>query len=71
MLQAAPTALAYWPVLATAGAGLVAWGTLKTRVDTVQKDVDTKASKESVDGVKDRLDSMDKKLDRLLERGAA
>jgi hypothetical protein len=63
---------AYWPVLAVAGTGLVAWGRVQSSVADLRRDIDTKASKDTVDQIDKRLESMDNKLDRLLgERGAA
>lgn len=55
------------------GAGLIAWGTLKQRVEGVEKDVDEKASKEVVDAhfdaVIERLERMERKLDRNTGEG--
>lgn len=62
----------YWPVLAMAvplaGTGLIAWGRLNARQDNLEKTVETKASKEIVERVEQRLETMDTKLDRLLEK---
>ena len=71
-MQAAPNAaLEYWPVLATAGAGLVAWGSLYQRVRRAERDLDDKASKEIVEqgfaDTKYSIQRLDAKLDRLLE----
>ena len=62
---------ASWPVLLVAGTGLVAWGRTSSRIDRVEDEVKLKASKEIVEHIERRLDSMDQKLDRLIERGAA
>lgn len=57
-------ALAVWPVILVAGAGLVAWGDLRARVSGLRKDVDAKASQELVshqyDEIIARLDRIEK-----------
>ena len=64
-------ALEYWPVLATAGAGLVAWGAIYQRVQRAEDDIKTRASKEVVEqgfaNTKDGINRLEAKIDRLLE----
>ena len=57
-----------WPVLLVAGSGLVAWGEARARLSRVVRDVDTKASKEVVEQIDKRLERIETKLDRLMER---
>ena len=57
-----------WLALGTiAGGGLIAWGQLRSRVDGVEKAVDTKAGKDVVDAhfdaVVQRLERIENKLD--------
>ena len=71
-MQAAPNAaLEYWPVLATAGAGLVAWGAVYQRIQRAEDDIKTRASKEIVEqgfaNTKDGITRLEAKIDRLLE----
>jgi hypothetical protein len=40
----------------------------ENRLSTVEKSLESKASKESVEGIEKRLERIDGKLDRLLER---
>lgn len=68
MGETAAMLIAYWPVLAVSGAGLVAWGRVSKQIEAVEKDLDTKASKEVVERVETRLTAMDLKLDRLVEK---
>ena len=62
--------LEYWPVAVVVGTGLIAHGRQSAKIEGVRKDVDEKASKESVSLVRADLKRIDEKLDRLLERGA-
>jgi len=50
-----------------AGAGLVAWGNLRERVNGLRRDVDEKASKEALASIDARLERIEGKLDRLFE----
>lgn len=43
-------------------------GVQEQRIATVEKALESKASKESVEGIEKRLERIDGKLDRLLER---
>jgi hypothetical protein len=56
------------PVALVAGAGLVAWGELRAKVNGLRSDVDDKASKEIVVSIDERLDRIEMKLDRLVEQ---
>lgn len=58
----------YWPIAVVAGTGLLAFGRQNARLDSVSKAVDEKASKESVTNLDARLDRIEGKLDRVLER---
>lgn len=65
-------------LLAAAAIALTTWLLTTTRMDavqenritTVEKNVDGKASKESLDGVEKRLDRIEGKLDKVLDRRA-
>lgn len=57
-----------WPLLTIAIPGFIAWGDLRARVSALRKDMDTKASKETLDHIDTRLTRMEDKLDRVLER---
>ena len=60
----------YWPVALVAGTGLVAWGEARTKLRIVERDVEAKASKESVERMETRLERIEDKLDRLMERAS-
>ena len=58
----------HWLALVmVAGGGLIAWGQLRSRVDGVEKAVDTKAGRDVVDAhfdaVVQRLERIENKLD--------
>ena len=58
----------YWPLALVVGSGLVAWGELRARISGIRKDVDTKASKDTLEQIDARLARMEGQLDRLVER---
>lgn len=64
--------LELWPIALTAGAGLVAWGDVRRRIQRAEQDIGTKASKDVVEqataSLNDRLGRIEDKLDRLMER---
>lgn len=60
--------LDFWPIAVVGATGLIAWGRLSHKVDAVKEAVDAKASKEVVGTLDSRLDRMEGKLDRIIER---
>ena len=56
------------PLAVVAGAGLVAWGEMRSRVNGLRRDVEDKAEKEVVEvkfeAIIERLERMETKLDR-------
>ena len=60
----------YWPIALVAGGGLLAWGEARTKLRIVERDVAAKASKESVERMETRLERIEDKLDRLMERAS-
>ena len=63
-----PVLMAVVPVV---GGGLIAWGKANTRIDAVEKAVESRASKEIVEHVEARLTRIEDKLDRALTRDSA
>ena len=63
-----PVLMAVVPVV---GGGLIAWGKANTRIDSVEKQLETRASKEVVDRVEVQLERIENKLDRVLTRDNA
>ena len=60
----------YWPIALVASGGLIAWGEARAKLRVVERDVETKASKESVERMETRLERIEDKLDRLMERAS-
>lgn len=60
--------IAYWPVILVAGGGLIAWGRNNARHDALEKQIEAKASKDTVASLDTRLDRIESKVDKLLER---
>lgn len=59
--------LDFWPVALVAGGGLIAWGRLTHKVEAVKEEIATKASTERVNALDSKLDSIDGKLDMLVQ----
>lgn len=57
-----------WAAALVAGAGLIAWGELRTKVNQLREDVDEKASREIVASIDARLERIETKLDDLCTR---
>ena len=50
------------------GAGLIIWGSLKAKVEQLEKDIERKVNLDVYTQAFERLDRLEAKLDRLLER---
>lgn len=59
--------LDFWPIALVAGGGLIAWGRLTHKVDAVKESIAEKASTERVNALDSKLESIDGKLDRLID----
>jgi hypothetical protein len=57
--------LGWWPVLVMAGVGLIMWGELRTRVRTLEREMQTEMQK--VSKVPERLAVIETKLDLLID----
>ena len=60
--------LDFWPVALVAGTGLIAWGRMSQRVEAVKDSIAEKASTERVNALDSKLESIDGKLDRIMDR---
>lgn len=59
--------LEFWPVLAVGGAGLIAWGELRSKVKRVTEDVDKKVDNATFQQVDTRMERIERQVDRLVD----
>lgn len=60
--------LEFWPIALVAGTGLIAWGRMSHKVEAVKDSIADKASTERVNALDSKLESIDGKLDRIMDR---
>lgn len=59
--------LDFWPIALVAGGGLIAWGRHQREVEAIKESVAAKASTERVNALDSKLDTIDAKIDRLID----
>lgn len=57
-----------WPLALVISSGLIAWGETRAKLVGLRKDIDTKASLDTIKQIDAHLTRIEEKLDRFVER---